>query len=112
MPKLQKPHLPSAIRVPDAVVLAAAHLREAVSLAYWHTLLRSRPASEWAAAAWAAAFLHHWSDTLREDCDRHCVLDWASELYPTHGHLRAEEVAQAEWESLFEEEDAAEDDAA
>lgn len=110
MPKLQKPPLPAAL-FPGAVVLATTRLRQAVSLAYWHRLLRSRPTSDWASAAWAAAFLHHWSDTLHEECDRRCMLDWASELYPTHGHLRAEDVAQAEWESLFEEEDNKDDNA-
>lgn len=65
---------------------------------------RSRGFSEpgWPMAAWSASFLRHWSEELREQCDPDCILDWASELYPTHGHLKAEEVAQSEWESMFE----------
>lgn len=47
-------------------------------------------------ALWAEAFLNHWSVELKEPCD---ILDWAYELYPKHGHLRPEDVAQAEWEA-------------
>jgi hypothetical protein len=126
MNKLQKPSKPD-LMVPGFAVSATDRLRRAVTLGRlsaqlaaarwraastaWQVLPRSRPVSAWAAAAWGAAFLHHWCDTLREDCDRRYILDWASELYPTHGHLRADEVAQAEWESMFDE-DSLEDDTA
>lgn len=73
----------------------------------WRT--RARPVlrvEAIASSAWATAFLLHWSETLREDCDRSDILDWAGELYPTHGHLRPEVVAQSEWESLFDEDGA------
>lgn len=50
-------------------------------------------------ALWAEAFLNQWSVELKERCDIHDILDWAYELYPEKGHLRPEDVAQAEWEA-------------
>jgi hypothetical protein len=103
---------------PALVALATERLKRLVSLKQLATSLaamRWRRAAEaphsilspdtMAAAAWATAFLLHWSETLREDCDRSDILDWAGELYPTHGHLQPEAVAQAEWESMFDEDD-------
>lgn len=76
-----------------------ARVRQQAAL-YRRTRRFSEPG--WPMAAWSASFLRHWSEELREQCDPDCIIDWASELYPTHGHLRAEDVAQSEWESMFD----------
>jgi hypothetical protein len=48
---------------------------------------------------WARAFYMRWSDL--EPCDAENILDWAYELFPTHGHRQAEDVALEAWEQML-----------
>jgi hypothetical protein len=59
--------------------------------------IADRAAADADALEWGRRFFMHWSQVLREPSDAQNILDWAYELFRTHGTRAPEEVAQEEW---------------